>query len=142
MSGRVLSRAHRLAAAVIATAAAYVCIMHVSACKDDGTHVYIGRFYLEKRGCLGTTSSLDVLEGDPTGECAPVCLIQRRADAERSVYVATMCPPYPAPVDFDTSGSDPVCPAALAALARNDTCATDGGSAHPLPPPPADAAAE
>jgi hypothetical protein len=62
-----------------------------------------------------------------------VCLVQRRADAGRAIYVATMCPPYPAAVDFDPSGTDPACAPALAALARNDTCATDGGSANPLP---------
>lgn len=135
-------RAHGTAATVLAAAAACACIVQATACKDDGTHVYIGRFYLESRGCLGTTSSLDVIEGDVTGQCDPVCLIQHRADAARSVYVATMCPPYPAAVEFDTSGTDPVCAPALAALARNDTCATDGGSAHPLPPPVLDAAPE
>lgn len=134
MKRRVRDRAHGVAAAVLAAAAACMCIVQLSACENDGTHVYIGRFYLESRGCLGTTSSLDVIEGDVPGECAPVCLVQRRADAARTVYVATMCPPYPAAVEFDTSGADPACAPALAALARNDTCATDGGSAHPLPP--------
>jgi hypothetical protein len=111
--------------------------MHLSACKDDGSHVYIGRFYLEGRDCLGTTSSVDVVEGDVPGQCGPICLVQRRADAARSVYVATMCPPLPSAVEFDTSGTDPVCGPALEAFARNDTCATDGGSANPRPPPPA-----
>lgn len=119
---------------MLAAAAAGLFVAQLPACKDDGTHVYIGRFYLESRGCLGTTSSLDVIEGDVPGECAPICLVQRRADAARTIYVATMCPPYPSAVEFDTSGTDPVCAPALAALARNDTCAIDGGSANPLPP--------
>lgn len=137
--GRAHGPAHRIAAAVLAAGAAVACIMHISACKNDGTHVYIGRFYLEARDCLGTTSSLDVIEGDVSGQCEPVCLVQRRAEAARSVYVATMCPPYPAAVEFDVSGTDPVCAPALAAFARNDTCATDGGSANPRPPPASDA---
>jgi hypothetical protein len=137
---RPSARARRVALAVLAASALCAGVAELSACKDDGTHVYVGRFYLESRGCLGTTSSVDVIEGDLPGDCDPVCLIQHRADSARSVYVATMCPPYPSRVEFDVSGTDPVCVPALAALARNDTCATDGGSAHPLPPP--DAAAD
>jgi hypothetical protein len=114
----------------------------VIACKDDGTHVYVGRFFREERSCLGTTSALDVISGDVPGECAPVCLIQRRAEGGRSVYVATMCPPYPTPAEFDLSGTDPVCVPALDALARNDTCATDGGSSNPLPRADASAPAD
>ena len=121
-------------AGVAAAAGALACIMHTSACKDDGTHVYVGRFYLEGRGCLGTTSALDVIAGDEPGDCAAVCLIQRRAEAARSVFVSTMCPPYPPALEFDVSGTDTVCAPALAALARNDTCASDGGSSNPLPP--------
>jgi hypothetical protein len=102
----------------------------------------VGRPYLEARGCLGATSSLDVVEGDLPGDCAPVCLVQRRADAARFVFVASMCAPYPSSVEFDVSGVDPACPQALAALARSDSCASDGGSANPLPAPLRDAAAE
>jgi hypothetical protein len=131
----VIPRARRATAIVLAVAGACACIMHLSACKDDGTHVYVGRFYLEARGCLGTSSSLDVVTGNEPGTCNPICLIQRRPEGGRAVYVATMCPPYPSPVDFDTSGTDAICAPALAALARGDTCATDGGSSHPLPPP-------
>jgi len=122
------------ASSVLAAAAAIACIMHTSACKDDGTHVYVGQFYLEGRNCLGTTSALDVISGDEPGTCTPVCIIQKRANAARSVFVSTTCPPYPPTVEFDVSGTDPVCAPALAALARNDTCATDGGSSNPLPP--------
>lgn len=133
MSERAWRRARGTASAVLAAAVACACILHLSACEDDGSHVYVGRFYLEARQCLGTTSSLDVVEGDVPGECSPKCIIQRRAEAARAVYVATMCPPYPKAMEFDLSGTDPVCAPALAALARNDTCATDGGSSHPVP---------
>ncbi len=95
----------------------------------------MGRFFSEPRGCLGTESSIDVVEGDTPGSCAPVCLVRAKdpnADGGRSVYVSTMCAPYPP--GFDTSGADPACPRALEAQSRNDTCLSDGGSTHPAPP--------
>jgi hypothetical protein len=98
----------------------------------DPSHVFEGRYFLEGRGCLGTTSSVDVVEGERPGNCGPICLAHAHTDGGRSIYVATMCAPYP--FGFDTSGSDPACPAALAALERNDTCLLDGGSSNPSPP--------
>jgi hypothetical protein len=130
----------RRAGTVTALAAAFsvTCILQALSCKDDGTHVYVGRLFLEARDCVATTSSVDVLPGDEPGTCDPICLLQPRAEGGRTVYVSTMCPPYPQP-DFDLTGKDPVCPRALAALARNDTCLSDGGTTHPLPPPDASA---
>jgi len=97
---------------------------------ESGTHAYVGRLYLEERKCLGTTSSLDAVEGEPPGDCEARCFIQTSFDARRAVYVSKMCAPYP--YGFDTSGTDPACPDALAALTRGDTCLTDGGSTAPL----------
>lgn len=111
--------------------------VYALACGDP-SHVYEGRLFVERRGCLGTTASVDVVEGDPAGDCGPTCLAQPHNDGGRSIYVSRMCGPFP--FGFDPSGSDPACPAALAALERNDTCLVDGGSTHPLPPP-ADAGA-
>jgi len=135
---RRLVRAGALSAVV---PAALLCMLHASAC-GDASHVYQGRLYVEARDCLGTTSSVDVVEGDDPGSCAPTCLLQRRPDGGRVLYVSTMCGPYP--FDFDVSGADPKCPAALAAFGRNDTCLSDGGSSAPPPPPapPADAATD
>ncbi|MBX3186002.1 MAG: hypothetical protein KF819_03260 [Labilithrix sp.] len=97
----------------------------------DGTHVYRGRLFIEARDCLGTTSSVDVIEGDePANDCPAKCVAQRRAEGGRAIYVSTTC--GAAPLDFDLSGSDPACPAALAAHTRNDTCSSDGGSSNPI----------
>ncbi len=116
----VLLSALALAAAVLALAC------------GENTHVYAGRLYVESRDCLGTTSSIEVVEGDPAGTCTPRCLVQRTTpDGGRSVYVSTMCAPYP--FGFDTDGADPRCASALAALGRNDTCLVDGGSTAPAP---------
>jgi hypothetical protein len=106
----------------------------IAACgPEGGTHVYLGRLYVQDRDCVATTSSMDVVEGEPAPEtCAPTCFVQRTDPARgKPVYVSTMCPPLP--FGFDTDGQDARCPAALAAFARNDTCLADGGSSAPLP---------
>lgn len=97
----------------------------------DPSHIYEGRAYVDSRDCLGTTSSVDVVDGDRPGTCAPVCLTQGHPDGGRTLYVSSMCGPYP--FQFDASGSDPRCGAALAALTRDDTCNADGTSTHPIP---------
>lgn len=122
--------AARRAAAAGAALAALACMLHASACGDP-SHVYEARLYRTDRDCVATTSSVDVVEGDPPGSCAPICLLQPQADGGRAVYVSTMCGPYP--FGFDTSGTDPVCPRALAAFERDDTCLVDGGSTRPAP---------
>ena len=130
----------RRAALVSVGLAAIACMLHVSACKDDGTHVFTGRFFVEGRDCLGTSAAIDVLSGDEPGDCSAICLVQRRGEGGRAVYVSTMCPPYPPPgIELDTAGTDPACPRALAALARGDTCLSDGGSTRPAPVPEAGA---
>ena len=99
----------------------------------ETTHVYSGRLYVDERDCLATTSSIEVVEGDPTTTtCSPTCLVQRTTpDGKRPVYISTMCPPIP--FGFDNDGADPRCAAAFAALNRNDTCFSDGGSSAPSP---------
>jgi hypothetical protein len=102
----------------------------IAACGET-THVYSGRLYVEDRDCVATTSSIEVVEGDPAPDtCAPACLVQRTTpDGTRPVYVSKMCPPVP--FGFDTDAKDPRCAPALAAFERNDTCFTDGGSSAP-----------
>lgn len=123
----------RAAAFAAAVGLSFVtCMIHLSACDNDGTHTYVGRLYVEARDCLGTSSSLDVVSGGDPGTCPAVCLVQPRAEGGRAVYVSTECAPYPAP-DWDVSGADPQCVRALAALIRNDTCLSDGGTTQPVP---------
>ena len=99
-------------------------ILLLSACDESSSHVYLGRLYLTDRKCLGTTSSVDVVSGDTTGTCAPVCLVK-----DSTVYVGTSCAPYPP--GYDSSGVQSICAEALAANGRDDTCLADGGSTHP-----------
>ena len=99
-------------------------VLALTACSDPVSHLYLGRFYAADRKCLGTTSSVDVVEGAETGTCSPVCLIK-----DTNVYVGVSCPPLPP--GYDASGTSPVCSEALAAASRDDTCLADGGSTHP-----------
>jgi hypothetical protein len=111
--------------ASIGTIAALAC--------GDPSHVYAGRRFAPERGCVEPSTSLDVVTGTmPSQPCAPACLAQPHPDGGRSIFVSTMCAPFP--YGFDPSGTDPLCPSALAASARNDTCFDDGGSKSPLPP--------
>lgn len=91
--------------------------------------MFEGQLFVERRACLGTPSSIDVVDGERAGDCGPTCLVQLLADGGRTIYVSTMCAPYPFAVD--ASGTDPACSKALAALGRSDVCLLDGGSSNP-----------
>ncbi len=114
---------------------AIVCILQAvvfAACSEEGTAVYQARLYDRARDCLGPGTSIDVVTGrEPTRICPVVCLVQKQGDGGRIVYTSTQCAPYP--VEFDVSGAEPICAAAIAAHTRNDTCLSDGGSSAPLP---------
>jgi hypothetical protein len=117
----------RLLGAILAGFAS-VAGIYTAACGEP-SHVYLGRLYRVDRDCVATVSSVDVVDGEEPGTCEPVCLVQTTFDAERVIYVSTMCGPYP--FGFDATGDHPECPAALAAFARNDTCLADGGTTNP-----------
>jgi hypothetical protein len=104
-------------------------------CNDDNTrsHVYAGRKFEDARGCLDTTTSVDVVDGPDRGStCDPMCIVSAPDydSGVRSVFVSTMCPPLPA-APFDTTQSDPRCPTAIAAYKTNLTCFDDGGAGVP-----------
>ncbi len=116
------------AIALFSLAAALVA---VAACENQtGTYVYRGRQYDPKEKCLGATRALDVI--DLTTEpalCAPVCLVQTKYDGGEAVYVSNVCPPYPP--DFDTSGSNALCPEALVAADNASGCVPQPPDAGP-----------
>ena len=116
-----------------AVPAALACVLEIAAsagCGDAVSHILQGRLYVDGRDCLGTPSSVDVVSGGDPGTCAARCLVPKNVlDGGHAVYVTTTCPPYSP--DYDTSGTDPDCPKALAAFTRDDTCIADGGSTHP-----------
>jgi hypothetical protein len=123
-------REERARGRAAARLAAAMCILHVplAACEDNTSHPYPAREYRADRDCLAAPIAIDVVEGEDPGACAPVCLVKAE-DGGRAAYVSTTCAPYPPFVD--TSGSDPRCALALAALERSDLCLSDGGSRSP-----------
>lgn len=98
----------------------------VTACDDEPTHVFFGQAYDPTRDCLATVTALDTIGGSDTGQsCALSCVTSPPEDGGVVAYVSKTCPPYP-PL-FDSSGSSPLCQAAIAAANRGATCLPDGG---------------
>ncbi len=119
---------------VIALLAAGVCA--AVACIDpDANFVYTAQPYDPNAMCLGPYVELELIQamgGSPrcnsiqppdSGVPGLACLVS----SSGTVYVSPVCPPYPP--DYDTSGTNPLCPQALEAWV------TDGGCFVP----PADA---
>lgn len=104
------------------------------ACSEP-TYLFLGRRYDPVLQCLDTTTSLDVLRGGDPGDCATRCVSAPPGfydldDASTDTFVVVMCAPLPHDVT-DMRNDDPQCVAALAAMARQDTCLSDGGSTAP-----------
>jgi hypothetical protein len=117
-------------AALLAACAAL--LLTLGACESPPVHILQAQAYEAARDCVDPTIDIDVVDGpDPGGGCDPVCIVTPAGQngAPTGIYVTTECGPYP-PLD-DTSGSEPACVAALAALARGDVCNVDGGSSCP-----------
>ena len=89
--------------------------------------------YEPARDCLDPSTSVAIIPtADGSLECAPTCLVLPAPPATptEKVYVSTMCAPYPD--TLDSTQSDPLCSAALAAYARGpDACEPGGVSSNP-----------
>jgi hypothetical protein len=95
----------------------------VAACnRSPDTHVVLGQRYDTAGDCLEPTSSIDVLEGsDPGLGCDATCVVTPSG----VVYASTECGGQFSPID-DTSGADPACASALAALKNMVVCGGGG----------------
>ena len=111
---------YALALAPALALAAYAC--------DGGTYVYIGHVYEPAGDCVeDQEAAIDVISGEPPGDCQPVCILQALSDGGVEVFVSKECGPYPAKADV--SGKAPVCVKALAAQARGASCSDAGPAA-------------
>jgi hypothetical protein len=111
-----------LKAAVLPLAAGLV----LFGCTDYQTHVLPGQLYEAARDCIDPTTSIDIVDGPDPGTCSPpTCIVTPAGQngGATGIYVTTECGPYP-PLD-DTSGSEALCTAALAAFAQGNVCASD-----------------
>ena len=105
------------------SAAALVAPLFV-ACTSPDTHVVLGQRYDVAANCVQPTSSIDIAEGsDPGLGCNATCVVTPNG----VVYASTECGSF-ASLD-DTSGADPRCAGALAALMNMTLCGAgdDGG---------------
>ena len=107
----------------------------LGACDQETSHLLIGQLFEPARGCLDPEGSIALVNGPvPDQACPPTCLVgpSGQNGSASSVYVTTMCGPYPE-LD-DPSGAPAGCSDALDALRRNDICLVDGDSSAPVPP--------
>lgn len=62
-----------------------------ASCSDTGPRVYTARPYDAEGVCLGEYEALGLVEADELpADCPAVCL-----DVAGSLYVSTVCPPFP-----------------------------------------------
>ena len=116
------------AALFVVSAAALSGMLGAASCDSAEAHIYSAALFDTGRACLNPYAAIDIVSGpDGDSRCSPVCLVGNAA-----VYVSTVCPPYPDPVNWDTSGKSASCEGALAAFQRNDLCGSDGGSSNPI----------
>jgi len=89
-----------------------------AACDDSGPSVYTARAYQAADACLDAYTPIGLVDvGALSALCAPTCLMI--AD---SLYVSTLCPPYPAEATAVSASAAPSCGDALALLKADTTC--------------------
>ncbi|MEO6420729.1 MAG: hypothetical protein ABIP39_15055 [Polyangiaceae bacterium] len=120
---------------VVGALALFLGARALGACDNETTHFFLGQHFDSTRGCLDPEGSIAQVDGPvPEQACPATCVVGPSGlnGNASSVYVSTMCGPYPA--FADTSGDPAGCTEALAALDRGDTCLIDGDSSAPAQP--------
>jgi len=88
-------------------------------CDQQGPRVYTAMPLDTEHGCLGTYAPLGLVDAEELpATCAPVCLAQ-----VDTLYVSTVCAPYPDTADVVSPSDSQECKNALALLD-----AADGGA--------------
>ncbi len=88
-------------------------LLLLGACSDTGPRVYTAQPYDAETGCLGEYEAIGLVEADELpATCAPTCL-----DVAETVYVTTLCAPYPELATVLTADDSQDCAAALQAEA-------------------------
>jgi len=106
-------------------------LLVLTSCDSGSMYVYTVGLYNPQLDCIIDFEGIDVIEGnDPGSTCTPKCIVGQDVDGDTLVSATTEC--GPPPYGFDVSGSNPLCPNAMAALTRSDYCLDGGGSSNPL----------
>jgi hypothetical protein len=121
-------RARALVAAGIAFAIAK---LSLAGCSDAGSHIYTGAPYDPTLACLAPLTGVDVVTGpEPENPCGPICVVSPPEDGGVTVYVSTMCAPYPNYPNVVNPSGNAACAAALEAFQLDALC-EDGGVVYP-----------
>lgn len=84
-----------------------------AACSDTGPRVYTAQPYDADAACLGEYEAIGLVEADELpANCAHTCL-----SVSETVYISTLCPPYPDQATPLTAAESEDCAAALQAEA-------------------------
>lgn len=85
----------------------------LSSCSDAGPRVYTAQPYDAEAQCLGEYEAVGLVEADSlSAACGAVCL-----EMSGTLYVSTVCPPYPDTATALGPEEDEACAAALLAEA-------------------------
>jgi hypothetical protein len=120
------------ARSVVAAAAALAAArLSLTGCSDAGSHIYTGAPYDPTLACLAPLTGVDVVTGpEPETPCKPVCIVSPPEDGGVTVYVSTMCAPYPNYPNIVNPSGNAACAAALEAFQLDALC-EDGGVVYP-----------
>jgi hypothetical protein len=97
-----------------------VCAFLLTGCEETGPRVYTARLYHanDQGGCVDTYTPIGLVEADEIrSSCDAVCLLQ-----EGSVYVSTVCAPYPSTAEVVAVDDSADCAAALALAEADAVC--------------------
>lgn len=87
----------------------------LAGCKETGPRVYTACLYHpnDQGGCLDAYTPIGLVEAHALGaSCDAVCLLE-----DKSLYVSTVCAPYPSTAELILPEESPDCATALALLA-------------------------
>jgi len=91
-------------------------------CEQEGPRVYTAMPFNAADGCLGAYEALGLVEADELpATCAPVCLQENE-----TLYVSTVCAPYPTEATVVSAGDSADCESALALLETDNGGACEG----------------
>jgi hypothetical protein len=95
----------------------------VFGCNQQGPRVYTAMPVDTEQDCLGAYTALGLVDAEELpATCAPVCLMQ-----DDTLYVSTVCGPYPDEATLVTPDDSSDCQSALALLDADDggACETE-----------------
>jgi hypothetical protein len=93
-------------------------LFFAAGCESEGPRVYTAQPFDAELGCLGDYEPIGLVTADELpGTCDPVCLRQ-----DTTLYLSTVCRPYPDTVVEESPDDSEECATALASLEAEAYC--------------------